>query len=123
MSDGSPPAPTAGPSGGGGVSPGGWEGTLPFMRAVAQLLSDLARDSRVPRRAKIIAAVATAYVVSPLDPIPDFVPVIGMFDDALVVGWALRRVVKHAGYDLIRELWTGSNDGFALLLFMAGVER
>ncbi len=105
-----------------GQSPGGWEGFVPFTRAVAQLLADLARDDRVPRRAKIIAGAAAAYVVLPLDPVPDIIPVIGSLDDALVAGWALRRLIKIAGYDVVRELWRGSDDGFALVLFIAGVE-
>jgi uncharacterized membrane protein YkvA (DUF1232 family) len=103
--------------------PGHWQGWGAFAKDVGRLLHDVARDPRVPRRAKVVAAAAATYVVVPIDPIPDFVPVIGWVDDIIVAGAALRYLLRHTGYELIRELWRGDDSGFALLLFMAGVER
>jgi uncharacterized membrane protein YkvA (DUF1232 family) len=106
-----------------GHRPVRWQGLLPFVRDVARLLRALSQDPRVPRRSKIIAGGAAAYLVSPVTPIPSFVPIIGWFDEVAVVGLAIRHLVKHAGYDILHELWEGSEDGFALLLFLGGVER
>lgn len=100
-----------------------WDGLLPFAGDVVRLLRDVAADDRVSRRVKTVAGAAAAYIVSPLDPIPDVIPVVGWLDDALVIGLALRYLLRHAGYDLIREHWGGTDDGFALLLFVSGVER
>lgn len=100
-----------------------WQGWGAFAKDVGRLLRDIARDPRVSRRAKIVAAAAAAYVVSPIDPIPNFVPVVGWLDDLVVGGYAIRFLVRDAGYELVRELWTGDDSGFALLLFVTGVER
>jgi uncharacterized membrane protein YkvA (DUF1232 family) len=129
-----PPAPTdhgalpdlVDGSGGDAVPP--WRPTRWSREAVA-LLPDLARllralvtDPRTPRRAKVVAGAAAAYVASPVDLVPDL-PVVGRFDDLLVVLGAVRYVVATAGYDLVRELWTGNDAGFSLLIVLAGVER
>jgi uncharacterized membrane protein YkvA (DUF1232 family) len=89
---------------------------------LARLLRALVADPRTPRRAKVVAGAAVAYVASPVDLLPD-VPVIGRFDDLLVVLAAVRFVVAAAGYDLVRELWTGNDAGFSLLIVLAGVEH
>lgn len=96
---------------------------MPFAADVGRLLRSVAEDDRVPRRAKAVAGVAAGYVLGPIDLIPNVVPVVGWFDDVVVVTFALRYLLKHAGYDLIREHWRGTDDGFALVLFIAGVER
>lgn len=88
-----------------------------------RLLRDLSRDPRVPRRAKLIGLAAAAYIAVPIDVIPDGIPVLGAVDDAVVVVLALRRLVAEAGYDLVRELWSGSDDGFAMLVVLLGVDR
>jgi uncharacterized membrane protein YkvA (DUF1232 family) len=106
-----------------------WRPTRWSHEAVA-LLPDLARllralvgDPRVPRRAKIVAAAAGAYVASPIDLLPDVIPTVGGVDDLLVVLSAVRFLVATAGYDLVRELWTGNEAGFSLVIVLAGVRR
>lgn len=94
-----------------------------FVGDTAQLLWRVARDPRVPWQAKAVAGGAVAYVVSPLDVIPDVIPGIGKIDDLFLLARALRYLTGAAGYDLLHELWSGSEDGFALLLVLAGVER
>jgi uncharacterized membrane protein YkvA (DUF1232 family) len=68
---------------------------------------DLMRDPRVPWRAKIIAAAVVTYVASPIDLIPDFIPVLGYVDDLLVaiIGGALllRSVPRHVVEEHLRE--------------------
>jgi uncharacterized membrane protein YkvA (DUF1232 family) len=94
-----------------------------FLGDSARLLWRLARDRRVPWTAKVVACGAVAYVVSPLDLIPDAVPGVGRVDDLYLLARALRHLAGAAGYDLLHELWTGSEDGFALLLVLAGIDR
>lgn len=94
-----------------------------FLADVGRLLWRLQRDPRVPWSAKIVAGGALAYVVSPINVIPDHIPGIGRMDDLFVVARAMRHLLSAAGYDVIHELWPGSEDGFALLLLLGGVQR
>lgn len=98
-----------------------WRELVRFLPEVGRLLLTVSGDSRVPWRAKIVTLGALAYVVSPLDLVPD-VPVTGWIDDVWIVVGALRTLLRSAGYDVVREHWTGSDEGFALLLAVAGVE-
>jgi uncharacterized membrane protein YkvA (DUF1232 family) len=51
------------------------------------------------------------YLAIPVDLVPDFVPVLGYADDAIIVTWVLRSVVRRAGPDAVRRHWPGSQDG------------
>ena len=79
--------------------------TLP-LRAKARLLWRMARDPQVPLRAKAVLPAIAAYLLVPVDIIPDFIPVLGQLDDIVVVGIGLavfvrvtpRRIVeRHLG--------------------------
>ncbi len=94
-----------------------------FLGDTGRLLWRVARDPRVPWPAKAVAGGALAYVVSPLDVIPDVIPGVGKLDDLFLLTRALRYLASAAGYDLLHDLWPGSEDGFALLLVVAGIER
>lgn len=100
-----------------------WADLVRFLPQVARLLGRIAKDPAVPWHAKAVAAGAVAYVVSPVDLIPDFLGPVGQIDDVYIVTKALRYLFNTAGYDRIRSHWSGSDDGFALLLVVAGVER
>ncbi len=72
------------------------------VRAVARamqqhlaLLRDRLRDPRVPRRRKVVLALALAYLMMPIDLVPDFIPVVGQLDDAIVLALALRYVMRE----------------------------
>jgi uncharacterized membrane protein YkvA (DUF1232 family) len=73
----------------------------------------------VPRRAKWPLLLLVPYLASPIDLIPDFVPVLGQADDALLVALALRRVVRLTGDEVIEELWPGSERGLRAILALA----
>jgi uncharacterized membrane protein YkvA (DUF1232 family) len=73
----------------------------------------------VPRRAKVALALLLPYLALPFDLIPDFVPVLGQLDDALLVALALAYVVRRAGPEVVRQLWPGSEAGLATLLRVA----
>lgn len=100
-----------------------WRDLLQFLPQVGKLLGRLAKDPEVPWHAKAVAAGAVAYVVSPIDLIPEFLGPVGQMDDLYVVTKALRYLFNTAGYDRVRSHWSGSDDGFALLLVVAGIER
>jgi uncharacterized membrane protein YkvA (DUF1232 family) len=106
-----------------GVVRSNWAEATAMLPDVLRLLRVLAVDPRVPRRAKLLAAAATAYVVVPFRPLPDVVPGTGIgLDDLVAIVWAVRRLIAAAGYDLVRELWTGTDAAFALLIVLAGVD-
>jgi uncharacterized membrane protein YkvA (DUF1232 family) len=62
-----------------------------------------------------------AYLASPIDLIPDFLPVIGYADDAIIVSLMLRSTVRSAGLETVRRHWPGSDDGFAAICRLSGL--
>ena len=73
-------------------------------------------QERVPRRATVALALLVPYLLMPFDLIPDFIPVLGQLDDALLVAAVVAYVVRVAGPDVVRELWPGSEDGLRAVL-------
>jgi len=71
------------------------------------LLRGLIRDPRVGRFDKFLLIVAVAWVASPIDLIPEFIPVFGPLDDVVVVALILRRLVKRAGPEVVSDHWRG----------------
>ena len=86
-----------------------WEATL-LLPNLVKLLSRMIRDPRVPRRRKLVAGVVLGYLVSPIDLIPDIVPVLGQADDVLLVAFAIRHLMEGAGNDIVLEHWDGDPD-------------
>ncbi len=80
-----------------------------------KLLSRLVRDPRVPRRSKVVIGAALAYLVSPVDLIPEFVPVVGFADDVLLVSYAVNHLIEVAGEDVVLEHWDGPRDMLELV--------
>jgi uncharacterized membrane protein YkvA (DUF1232 family) len=87
-----------------------------FVPDVARLFRDVARDPRVPKRVKYEVGAAAAYLVLPIDVIPDFIPGLGQLDDVAIIGWAVRRLLMGAGENVLREHWHGSDQGLEILL-------
>src|SRR4051794_14071950 len=79
----------------------------------------LVRDPRVPRRRKALLLALAGSLVLPFDLVPDFIPVAGQLDDAVVVALVLRSLLRGGGEPLIRELWPGSERTLALVLRLA----
>lgn len=69
----------------------------------------LRKDPRVPRRAKVAIVVAGIWVASPIDLIPEFIPVLGPLDDIVVVALALRYAGKQMPREVILEAWPGDD--------------
>ena len=91
-----------------------------FVPDCAVLFGRLLRDRRVPRRSKALVAALIPYLALPFDLIPDFIPVAGQLDDAILVVFVLRRVVRRTGPELLRELWPGPEASLRVLLRAAG---
>jgi uncharacterized membrane protein YkvA (DUF1232 family) len=94
-----------------------------FIPDCIVLVSRLARDPRVPRRRKLVLLALAGYLALPIDLVPDFVPVAGQLDDAIVVALVLRGLVRSGGEGLIRELWPGPEQSVGLILRLAGPRR
>jgi uncharacterized membrane protein YkvA (DUF1232 family) len=91
-----------------------------FVPDCAVLFGRLLRDPRVPRRSKALVAALIPYLALPFDLIPDFIPVAGQLDDAVLVAFFLRRVVRRTGPELLRELWPGPDSSLRVVLRAAG---
>jgi uncharacterized membrane protein YkvA (DUF1232 family) len=79
----------------------------------------LSRDPRVPRRRKLLLLALVGYLALPIDLVPDFIPVAGQLDDAIIVALVLRSLVRAGGEEMIRELWPGPDESLALILRLA----
>jgi uncharacterized membrane protein YkvA (DUF1232 family) len=90
-----------------------------FVPDCIVLVSRLARDPRVPRRRKLVLVALAGYLALPFDLVPDFIPVAGQLDDAVIVALVLRYFVQSGGEPLIRELWPGPEQSLALILRLA----
>lgn len=107
---------------GAGVGRSNLQELAALLPELARLVPALLSDTRVPLRTKLAAGAALAYVTVPVDPLPELVPGTGFgADDVLVLVWAIRHLIAGAGYEVVRERWTGSEAGFAFLLLVAGV--
>jgi uncharacterized membrane protein YkvA (DUF1232 family) len=67
----------------------------------------LRRDPRVPRRAKVVVAFAGLWLLSPIDLVPEFLPVIGPLDDVVVVALALRYAARQVPREVLVAAWPG----------------
>ncbi|WIX89968.1 DUF1232 domain-containing protein [Amycolatopsis sp. DG1A-15b] len=88
---------------------------LRLLPDVLRLVRRLAADETLPRGVRIRLALLLAYLALPIDLVPDFVPVLGYADDAIIVSAVLRSVVRRAGLEAVRAHWPGTDDGFAAL--------
>jgi uncharacterized membrane protein YkvA (DUF1232 family) len=84
------------------------------------LFKDLARDPRVPRRSKALLLLCAVWFASPIDLIPEFIPVLGPLDDAVVAALILRHLIRTAGPDIVAEYWRGDPATLARLLRLSG---
>ncbi|MFY9916540.1 MAG: YkvA family protein [Nocardioidaceae bacterium] len=88
---------------------------LRLLPDVVRLLSRLARDATLPFGIRVRLWLLLAYLAMPFDVIPDFIPVVGYADDAIVVAVTLRSVVRRSGRGAIERHWPGTPEGLAAL--------
>jgi uncharacterized membrane protein YkvA (DUF1232 family) len=94
---------------------------LRLLPDLLRLLRRLAADSNVPRGARVRLVLLLGYLAMPFDLVPDFVPVLGYADDAIIVSVVLRSVVRRAGAPLVRRHWPGTEDGLAAVARLTGM--
>lgn len=87
------------------LPPGTAKDLATVLPACATTARRLRKDPRVPRSAKLAVAFAGLWVISPIDLIPEFLPVIGPLDDVVVVALALRYAARRVPRDVIFEAW------------------
>jgi uncharacterized membrane protein YkvA (DUF1232 family) len=80
-----------------------------------KLLGRLLEDPRVPRRSKIVVGAVVAYVLSPIDLLPEFIPIAGVLDDLFLVIFALHHLIERAGEEVVVEHWDGPQDILSLV--------
>jgi uncharacterized membrane protein YkvA (DUF1232 family) len=78
-----------------------------FIPDCIVLVRRLLGDERVPRSRKLLLGALLAYLAMPFDLVPDFIPVAGQLDDAIVTALVLRAVLRSGGDALLREHWPG----------------
>ena len=88
---------------------------------IVRLLKRLAGDKTVPMGVRIWLGVLAVYLVSPIDLIPDFIPVLGYADDAIIAAIALRFITRRAGVEAIERHWPGTSEGLRAVLRLAGI--
>jgi uncharacterized membrane protein YkvA (DUF1232 family) len=96
-------------------------------RALAEFIPDcvvlfrrLLADARVPRSRKLALVLLVGYLAMPFDLVPDFIPVIGLLDDAILIAVVLRLVLRGGGSALVAEHWPGSPDSLRAIMRFAG---
>jgi len=90
-----------------------------FIPDCIVLLRRLLGDDRVPRRRKVVLFALVAYLAMPVDLVPDFVPVAGQLDDAIIAALALRYVLRAEGPELLREHWPGPERSLNIVVRLA----
>ena len=90
---------------------------------VLRLIRRLAADKTLPSGVRIRLWLLLAYLALPFDLIPDFIPVLGYADDAIIVTAVLRSTVRRAGIVAVQGHWPGSDEGLAALSRLAGLNE
>jgi uncharacterized membrane protein YkvA (DUF1232 family) len=96
---------------------------LRLVPDVIRLFRRLASDPTLPRGVRVRMTLLAGYLLLPIDLVPDFIPVVGYADDAVIVIWALRSITTTAGADALDRHWPGSADGLKALKLIAGLDR
>lgn len=90
---------------------------------IVKLIGRLLTDPRVPRRAKITLGLAAVYVVSPIDLIPEMIPVVGWADDVILMMFAIDSLISRSGKEIVEEHWDGPGDLLGLVQEVVGLSR
>ena len=95
--------------------------TLRLLPDLLRLVRRLAADDTLPRAVRFRLWALLAYLAMPFDLIPDFVPILGYADDAILVALVLRSVVRRAGPDALERHWPGAPDGLHAIKRLSGL--
>ena len=91
-----------------------------FVPDCVVLVRRLLGDPRVPVESKVLLGLLVVYLVSPIDLIPDFIPVAGQLDDAILLALALRHLVHRAGTSVVAQHWPGPAETLNAVLLLSG---
>lgn len=92
-----------------------------FVPDCVVLMGRLLRDRRLSGWRKLLVAVAIGYLAMPIDLVPDFIPVAGQLDDAILIALVLRILVKRTEPVVLRELWPGPDTSLRVVFRLAGL--
>jgi uncharacterized membrane protein YkvA (DUF1232 family) len=92
-----------------------------LMPDLLRLIAALARDGALPRRTRAWLWILLGYLASPIDIIPDFIPVIGFADDVIIAYLVLRHVFRVAGAQQLEQHWKGTPEGLTVVRRFLGV--
>ena len=95
-----------------------------LARAIPDLVAlcrGLVSDPRVPLGSKLLVGGALVWVISPIDLVPEFIPLLGPLDDVIVVGLVLRHLIKRAGVEVVQDHWRGDPRVLRTALRVAGM--
>jgi len=93
-----------------------------FVPDLLRLVRSLLADRSAPLAVRAVLVLLLVWLLSPIDLIPDFIPVLGPLDDVVVAALILRFVRRRLGLSELRRRWTGSAETFALLERLVGTE-
>ena len=88
---------------------------------LVRMCRTLLRDPRVPRGSKVLVGFAVLWFISPIDLVPEFIPVLGPLDDAILAALVVRHLVKRAGREVVAEAWPGDPATLERMLRLARV--
>ena len=88
---------------------------------IVRLIRRLAADPGTPRGVRIRLALLLGYLALPIDLVPDFIPIIGYADDAVIVALTLRSVARRAGPNALTTHWPGTADGLDAVHRLCGL--
>lgn len=91
------------------------------MPDLVRLICRLAADPALSRGVRARLWILLAYLAMPFDLIPDFVPVVGYADDAILVSLVLRSVVRRGGRDTLKRNWPGTTEGLRAIQRLTGL--
>jgi len=92
---------------------------LRIVPDVLRVVRRLASDNSMPRGLRIRLLLLLVYLASPIDLIPDFIPVLGYADDVIIIALVLRSVTRTAGTEALARHWPGSPEGLSLVTRLA----
>ncbi len=95
--------------------------SLRLLPDLLRLLRRLAADKTQPIGVRVRLGLLLVYLATPIDLIPDFIPVLGYADDAIIVTVTLRSVARRTGVEELRRHWPGTEDGFQALCRLVGL--
>ncbi|OBF29928.1 hypothetical protein A5724_02440 [Mycobacterium sp. ACS1612] len=95
--------------------------SLRLLPDMVVLLRRLAADPQLPRGVRVRLLLMLIYLILPIDVVPDFIPVLGYADDAIVVVVALRSAARRAGPDALDKHWPGTPEGLHAVRRLTGL--